>query len=47
MNFTFDPFAPSPLNKRFKICFKSFFESISVQKAVSEVLKRGIFSAFW
>ena len=31
-----------PLNKRFKICFKSFLKSIPVQKTVSEVLKRGV-----
>ena len=38
-----------PVNKRFKICFKSFFESIPVQKVVSEVLKTLYFSysAFW
>ena len=43
MNFIFDKLAPPPLNERFKICFESFFDSIPVQKTVSEVLKRGIF----
>ena len=42
MGFIFDKLAPTPLNKRFKICFNSFSESISVQKTVSEMLKRGI-----
>ena len=42
MSFIFDKLAP-PLNERFKIYFESFFESIPVQKTVSEVLKRGIF----
>ena len=41
MSFIFDKSAP--LNKRFKICLKSFFESMPGQKTVSEVLKRGIF----
>ena len=38
MSFNFDKLAPPPLYKRFKICFKLFFESIPVQKT-----KRGIF----
>ena len=42
MSFVFEKLAP-PLNKRFKICFKSFFESIPVQKPASEELKSGIF----
>ena len=42
MSFIFDKLAANLLNKRFKICFKLFFESILVQKTVSEVLKRGI-----
>ena len=42
MSFIFDKLAATLLNNRFKICFKSFFESILVQKTVSEVLKRGI-----
>ena len=48
MSFIFDNLAPS-LNMRFKIYFKSFFESIPVQKTVSEVLKMWYFlySAFW
>ena len=39
----------APLNKRFKIYFKSFVESIPVQKTISEVLKTWYFpySAFW
>ena len=41
----FDKLAPS--NKRFKLCFKSFFECIPVQKTVSEALKTSFFySAF-
>ena len=45
MSFNFEKLAlpPPPLNNRFKIRFKSFFESMPVQKTVSEVLKRGIF----
>ena len=44
MSFIFGKLAPPPpLNKRFKLCFKSFFESIPVQKTVSEVQKRDIF----
>ena len=48
MSFIFDNLAPS-LNMRFKKYFKSFFESIPVQKTVSEVLKMWYFlySAFW
>ena len=42
MSFIFDKLAP-PLNKRFKIGIKSFFESIPRQKTVVEGLKRGIF----
>ena len=45
MRFNFEKLAlPPSLNKRFKISFKSFFESISVQKTVSEVLKTWYFS---
>ena len=43
MSFIFDKLAPHPLNKRFKTRFKSFFESIPVQKTVTEAVKRGIF----
>ena len=43
MSFIFDKLAPFLLNERFKIWLKSFFESIPVQKRVSEMLKRGIF----
>ena len=43
MSFIFDKLAPLLLNKRFKIWLESFFESIPVQKTVSEMLKRGIF----
>ena len=32
--FIFDKLAPPPLNKGFKICFKSFFESILVQDSL-------------
>ena len=39
---SFDKIAPPPLNKRFKICFKSFNEFIPVQRTVAEVLKRDI-----
>ena len=38
MSFIFDKLA-IPINERFKVCFKSFSESIPVQKTVSEVLK--------
>ena len=46
--FYFDKLPPPPLKKGFKICFKSFFEYILVQKTVSEVLKTWYFpySAF-
>ena len=40
MSFIFDK---SSLNKRFKIWFKPFLESIPVQKTVSEALKTCIF----
>ena len=40
--FCFHKLALPPLNKRFKICLM-IFESIPVQKTVSEVLKRGSF----
>ena len=43
MSFIFDKLAPLLLNERFKIWLESFFESIPVQKTVSEMLKRGIF----
>ena len=43
MTFSFDKLVPPPLNKRIKVCFKSFFQAILVQKTVSEVLKGGIF----
>ena len=48
MSFVFDKLA-SPLNKRFKICCKTFFESIPVQKTISEVLETWYFvcSAFF
>ena len=37
--FNFDKLAPFPLNKCFKISFKSFFKSIPVLKTASEELK--------
>ena len=43
MSFIFDKLAPFLLTERFKIWLESFFESILVQKTVSEMLKRGIF----
>ena len=45
MSFSFDKLAnPQIVNKHFKTCFKSFFESILVQNVVSEVLKTWCFS---
>ena len=43
MSFIFDKLAPLLLTERFKKWLESFFESIPVQKTVSEMLKRGIF----
>ena len=44
MSFISDKLAiPSLLNTRLKICFKSFFGSISMQKTVSETLKTWYF----
>ena len=43
MSFIFDKLAPTPVTKHFKICIKSFFESILEQKTVLEVPKRSIF----
>ena len=43
MSFIFNKLAPLLLNERLKIWPESFFESIPVQKTVSEMLKRGIF----
>ena len=47
MSFIFDKLAH--LNKRFKVCFELFFQSISEQNTVSEVLKTWYFlySAFF
>ena len=47
MSFVLDKF-PAPLDKRFKICL-IIFESIPLQKTVSEVLKVCYipYSAFW
>ena len=45
MSFNFDELAPLLPNKHFEICSKSFFESIPVQKTVSEALKH-VFSLF-
>ena len=39
MSIIFDELAPlNKVNKLFKICFKSFFESVLVQKTILEVL---------
>ena len=48
MSFIFGELVLPPLNKRFKICFKSFL-SLFRGKTVSEVLKTSCFSysAFW
>ena len=45
MRFIFEKLSPPfPTNKRFKICFKSFFEFIPVQKKLSQkCYKRSIF----
>ena len=42
MGFIFEKLA-FPLDKRFKICFESFFGCIPEQKTVSEVLKTWYF----
>ena len=43
MSFIFDQLALTPPNKCFKVYFKSFFESILLQKTVTEVLKMWYF----
>ena len=43
MSFVFDKSSPSPLNKRFKICFKSFLSLLRCKKQSQKCYKRDIF----